>query len=107
MRGFRRLFQHHFMVAIVAVATATFSAQSQDMPAPPPDQQPAYPADQAPPPPGDGCGSELDWWFTDEALHPAPSKPPRPLRLADLPRACAALVAASIGQALHVPAGAR
>ena len=41
---------------------------------------------QAPPPPGDGCGKELDWWFTDEALHPAPSPPPRPLRLADLPR---------------------
>jgi penicillin-insensitive murein endopeptidase len=62
---------------------------------------------QTPPPPGDGCGRELDWWFTDEALYPAPSPPPRPLRLADLPRACAALVAAPRGQALHVPAGAR
>jgi penicillin-insensitive murein endopeptidase len=62
---------------------------------------------QAPPPPGDGCGNELDWWFTEEALHPAPSPPPRPLRLADLPRACAALVGAPSGQALHVPAGAR
>ncbi len=59
---------------------------------------------QAPPPPGDGCGTELDWWFTQEALHPAPSAPPRPLRLADLPRACAALVGAPGGQALHVPA---
>ncbi len=62
---------------------------------------------QAPPPPGDGCGKELDWWFTEEALHPAPSPPPRPLRLADLPRACAALVGAPSGQALHVPAEAR
>ena len=62
---------------------------------------------QTPPPPGDGCGRELDWWFTDEALHPAPSPPPRPLRLADLPHACAALVAAPSGQALHVPTMAR
>jgi penicillin-insensitive murein endopeptidase len=46
---------------------------------------------QAPPPPGDGCGKELDWWFTPEARHPPPG-PPHPLRLADLPRACAALV---------------
>jgi len=63
--------------------------------------------DQAPPPPGDGCGKELDWWFTDEALHPPPSPPPKPLRLADLPHACAALVAARSGQALHVPAQGR
>jgi penicillin-insensitive murein DD-endopeptidase len=46
---------------------------------------------QAPPPPGDGCGKELDWWFTPEARHPPPG-PSRPLRLGDLPRACAALV---------------
>lgn len=46
---------------------------------------------QAPPPPGDGCGKELDWWFTPEARLPPPG-PSRPLRLADLPRACAALV---------------
>jgi penicillin-insensitive murein DD-endopeptidase len=49
---------------------------------------------QAPPPPGDGCGKELDWWFTEEALHPAPAAPRKPLRVADLPRACATLVAA-------------
>ena len=30
---------------------------------------------QAPPPQGDGCGRELDWWFTEEALHPPPSPP--------------------------------
>jgi penicillin-insensitive murein DD-endopeptidase len=62
---------------------------------------------QAPPPPGDGCGKELDWWFTDEALHPPPSPPRKPLRVADLPHACAALVAAPAGQSLHIPAGAR
>jgi len=62
---------------------------------------------QAPPPPGDGCGRELDWWFTEEALHPAPSPPPKPLRLADLPLACAALAAAQTGQVLHTPARGR
>jgi penicillin-insensitive murein DD-endopeptidase len=63
--------------------------------------------DQALPPPGDGCGKELDWWFTEEALHPAPSPPRKPLRLADLPQACAALVATPGGQALHLPSAAR
>ena len=49
--------------------------------------------DQAPPPPGDGCGKELDWWFTAEARRP-PGPPGKPLLLADLPPACARLVAA-------------
>jgi penicillin-insensitive murein endopeptidase len=62
---------------------------------------------QAPPPPGDGCGKELDWWFTEEALHPKPSPPRPPLRLADLPAACDALVAPSAGQSLQVRGGAR
>ena len=62
---------------------------------------------QTPPPPGDGCGKELDWWFTEEALHPPPSPPRKPLRLADLPQACAGLVTAAAGQALHSPGGAR
>jgi penicillin-insensitive murein DD-endopeptidase len=62
---------------------------------------------QAPPPPGDGCGRELDWWFTEEALHPRPSPPAKPLRLADLPRACAALVETPTGQALQVHGGIR
>jgi penicillin-insensitive murein endopeptidase len=51
---------------------------------------------QDPPPHGDGCGSELDWWFTDAVLRP-PKKPPKPrppLRLADLPDACRAVLAA-------------
>jgi len=49
-------------------------------------------ADQDPPPAGDGCDASLDWWFTDEALHPPPpdpKAPPRPeLTLADLPPSC-------------------
>jgi penicillin-insensitive murein endopeptidase len=48
--------------------------------------------DQPAPPPGDGCGAELDWWFTPEAKHPKPAPPERPLRVSDLPAACAALV---------------
>ena len=47
---------------------------------------------QAPPPPGDGCGKELAWWFTPEALHPKPGPPRRPLLVSQLPAACAALV---------------
>ena len=46
--------------------------------------------DQAPPPAGDGCGKELAWWFTPEALHPPPSHA-RPLLMSNLPRACAAI----------------
>lgn len=49
---------------------------------------------QDPPPPGAGCGAQLDWWFTDEALHPKPpEEPPAEIALADLPRACQGLVA--------------
>jgi penicillin-insensitive murein endopeptidase len=39
----------------------------------------------------DGCGHELDEWFTDAVLHPRPSPPSKPkpgLRMADLPAAC-------------------
>lgn len=53
---------------------------------------------QEAPPTGEGCGSELDWWFTDEVLHPKPepepAKPKPPLTLADLPDACAAVLGA-------------
>ena len=49
--------------------------------------------DQPVPGAGDGCGKELDWWFTPEVKHPKPPGPPGPpLRVADLPAACAALV---------------
>ena len=57
--------------------------------------QPAVPA-------GDGCGKDLDWWFTDAVLHPKPAPPPttpakpRPqVTLNDLPPACR--------QVLHAP----
>jgi penicillin-insensitive murein endopeptidase len=47
---------------------------------------------QAARPADDGCGKELDHWFTDAVLHPRPSpippKPRPPLRMADLPAAC-------------------
>jgi penicillin-insensitive murein DD-endopeptidase len=51
---------------------------------------------QAPVPGGDGCGKELDWWFSDAVLHPKPPKvPPKPrppMTLADLPDACRQIV---------------
>ena len=62
----------------------------------PPDSPACRP--QAPPPPGDGCGKDLDWWFTDEVLHPkpppVPEKPRPPLTMANLPPACRAVLAA-------------
>jgi penicillin-insensitive murein DD-endopeptidase len=40
--------------------------------------------------PGEGCGTELDWWFQDSVLKPpkTPSKPKPPLTLAQLPPEC-------------------
>jgi penicillin-insensitive murein DD-endopeptidase len=49
---------------------------------------------QTPPPPGDGCGKELAWWFTPEALHPPPSHP-KPLLMGNLPRVCRAVAEAA------------
>jgi penicillin-insensitive murein DD-endopeptidase len=47
---------------------------------------------------GDGCGKELDFWFSDRVLHPKPrapgGKPPRPLAMSDLPPACQTVLAA-------------
>ncbi len=43
---------------------------------------------QRPAPAGDGCGKDLDWWFTDAVLHPTPQPPKPPLKMADLPPAC-------------------
>ncbi len=46
-------------------------------------------SDQDPPPAGDGCGPELDWWFSAEARAPKkPGKPPPPMTMAQLPPAC-------------------
>jgi penicillin-insensitive murein endopeptidase len=49
--------------------------------------------DQAPPPAGDGCGAELSYWFTDEPYKPSDTPPAPPLTLADLPDACAGVLA--------------
>jgi penicillin-insensitive murein DD-endopeptidase len=47
---------------------------------------------QPPPEPGDGCGHELDYWFSEAVLHPEPSTEPAKPRpgptLAQLPAAC-------------------
>jgi penicillin-insensitive murein endopeptidase len=45
-------------------------------------------ADQDPPPAGDGCGHELDEWFTPKMLHPKPGAPRTPMTLAQLPPEC-------------------
>lgn len=67
---------HHFHVRILCPAD---SPQCKPQPAPEP---------------GDGCGHELDYWFSDAVIHPAPpTEPPKPpLTLAELPAACRALV---------------
>lgn len=47
---------------------------------------------QPPPGDGDGCGAELNYWFSDAVLHPkpplVPPKPRPPMTLAELPPAC-------------------
>ncbi|MEO8756548.1 MAG: penicillin-insensitive murein endopeptidase [Devosia sp.] len=48
--------------------------------------------DQAAVPPGDGCGKDLDYWFTDAPYKPSATPPPPPLKLADLPKACRAVL---------------
>jgi penicillin-insensitive murein DD-endopeptidase len=62
----------------------------------PPDSPACRP--QPPPPPGDGCGKDLEWWFTDEVLHPkVPAEPPKPkppVTMANLPAACSGVLAA-------------
>ena len=57
---------------------------------------------QQQPPPGDGCGKDLDWWFTDAVLHPKPppipKRPTPPLTMANMPPACHAVLAAPDAQ---------
>jgi len=52
---------------------------------------------QTPPPSGEGCGKELDYWFSDAVLHPKPpTKPPPPphqITMAELPPACRQVLA--------------
>lgn len=43
---------------------------------------------QAPPPEGDGCGAELEGWFTPQRLNPVPGKPGRGMTMAALPPEC-------------------
>jgi penicillin-insensitive murein endopeptidase len=44
---------------------------------------------QDPTPEGDGCDATLEWWFTEEALHPKPpTTSPPPLTLLKLPPEC-------------------
>lgn len=50
--------------------------------------------DQAPAPAGDGCGAELDWWFSEEPYAPSDKPPAPPLTLTDLPKACTAVIGA-------------
>jgi len=56
----------------------------------PPDSPQCKP--QPPPEPGDGCGHELDYWFSEAVLHPPPptepAKPRPSLTMANLPAAC-------------------
>jgi penicillin-insensitive murein endopeptidase len=49
---------------------------------------------QEPAPAGDGCGAELDYWFTDAPYQPSTSPPAGPLTLADLPKACTTVLGA-------------
>jgi penicillin-insensitive murein endopeptidase len=44
--------------------------------------------DQDQVPSGDGCGEELDYWFTDAPYKPSDTPPAPPLTLTDLPEAC-------------------
>jgi len=50
---------------------------------------------QRPPPPGEGCGGQLDYWFTQAPYTPDPdAKPSPPLTVARMPPACRALIGA-------------
>ena len=53
---------------------------------------------QSPPGDGDGCGAELNYWFSDAVLHPkpppVPPKPRPPMTLAQMPAACRQVLAA-------------
>ena len=50
--------------------------------------------DQDPVPPGDGCGKELDYWFTEAPYKPSDTPPSPPLTLDDLPKGCRAVLQA-------------
>jgi penicillin-insensitive murein endopeptidase len=50
---------------------------------------------QEPPPPGDGCGADLDWWFTRDTKNLPPHEPPIGPRLSEMPGACPAIARAA------------
>ena len=52
-------------------------------------------ADQDPVPAGDGCGPELDHWFTKAMLFPKPGKPRPPMTMAQLPAECRRVLVAN------------
>ena len=47
--------------------------------------------DQRPVPSGDGCGADLNWWFTQETKHLTPREPAIGPRVSELPAGCVAL----------------
>src|SRR5204863_119125 len=47
--------------------------------------------DQRPVSSGDGCGADLDWWFTQETKHLTPREPAIGPRVSELPAGCVAL----------------
>jgi penicillin-insensitive murein endopeptidase len=50
---------------------------------------------QEPPPPGDGCGADLDWWFTRDTKNLPHHEPSIGLRLSEMPGACPAIARAT------------
>jgi penicillin-insensitive murein endopeptidase len=49
---------------------------------------------QDPVPPGDGCGTELAWWFSEAARKPRPKGPERVMKISELPAACSKVLVA-------------
>ncbi len=43
---------------------------------------------QRPPPGDEGCGKDLDWWFTEAMLRPRPPGTSKPIPMSALPAAC-------------------
>ena len=50
---------------------------------------------QEPPPPGDGCGADLDWWFTRDTKNLPPHEPAIGPRLSEMPGACPTIARAA------------
>ena len=57
---------------------------------------------QQPPPSSDGCGKDLDWWFTDAVLHPKPSPVAGEAAAADQIGRSAGRLPAGTGRALGI-----